>query len=182
METALTSIDGLVILTPRTFRDERGVFRETWSEEAFRQATGEEVAFVQDNESRSLKGVLRGLHFQSPPHAQGKLVRCAAGRVLDVAVDIRRGSATFGQHVAIELSADDGRQIWIPPGFAHGFLSLEPHTVLNYKCTQPYAPGHEGALRWDDPYLAIEWGIREPLVSPKDAAAAFWSDFNSPFD
>lgn len=181
MEVQSTKFEGLLLLTPRAFKDERGVFRETWSRRAFAEATGLDVEFVQDNESRSGAGVLRGLHFQVPPHAQGKLVCCAAGRVLDVAVDLRTASPTFGQHLRVELSAANGMQLWIPPGFAHGFVSLEPDSVLHYKCTSGYAPGAEGALRWDDADLGIDWGVDAPLISPKDADAGRWADFESPF-
>jgi dTDP-4-dehydrorhamnose 3,5-epimerase len=181
MEVKRTAIEGVLEFIPRTFADERGMFRETWSQAAFEAATGISIAFVQDNESRSAAGVVRGLHFQVPPHAQGKLVRCAAGRVLDVVVDLRRGSPTFGQHVKLELSAAIGNQLWIPPGFAHGFAALEPDAVLAYKCTAGYAPESEASLRWDDPDLAIDWGVAAPLLSPKDASAGSWSDFASPF-
>ena len=181
MEIKQTPLEGVLECIPRTFSDERGMFRETWSQATFASATGLSVVFVQDNESRSAAGVVRGLHFQVPPHAQGKLVRCAVGRVLDVAVDLRSSSPTFGHHVKVELSAEAGNQLWIPPGFAHGFAALEPDSVLAYKCTAGYAPGSEAALRWDDPDLGIEWGVAEPLLSPKDAGAGSWADFASPF-
>ncbi len=181
MEARRTALAGVLELIPRTFGDERGWFRETWSDRAFREATGLALDFVQDNESISARGVIRGLHFQAPPHAQGKLVRCGAGRIRDVAVDLRTGSPTYGQHVAVELTAEAGNQLWIPAGFAHGFAALEADSVLLYKCTAGYAPGSEGALRWDDPALAIDWGVEAPLLSPKDEAAGHWADFHSPF-
>ncbi len=179
MET--TALEGVLVLKPRVFADDRGSFQETWSTRAFVAATGVEVEFVQDNESRSGAGVVRGLHFQAPPHAQGKLVRCSQGRVLDVIVDIRRSAPTFGQHVAVELTPENGRQVWIPPGFAHGFASLEDGTVFQYKCTALYAPEFEGDLRWDDPFLGIDWRVSAARLSPKDEVATPWSAFQSPF-
>lgn len=181
MEVKQLDIKGILLLTPRTFEDERGRFRETWSHEQFQNALGERVEFVQDNESQSHRGVVRGLHFQCPPHAQGKLVRCAVGRVLDVVVDIRSGSPTFGKHERVELSASNGHQLWIPSGFAHGFASLEDGSVLQYKCTAYYAPSHEGSIKWDDPELAIDWGIDVPNISPKDAIAPSWKALKTPF-
>lgn len=181
MDVRKTALEGVLVLVPRTFGDDRGRFRETWSVAAFQSATGLEVDFVQDNESRSALGVIRGLHFQGPPFAQGKLVRCVHGRVRDVAVDLRRNSPTYGQHVVVELTDEGGEQFWIPPGFAHGFAALEEGAVLAYKCTAGYAPQAEGALRWNDPDLAIDWGVADPLLSEKDAAAGWWAEFQSPF-
>jgi len=181
MEVKRFDIQGILLLTPRTFADERGLFRETWSREQFAKVVGEAVDFVQDNESQSHRGVLRGLHFQRPPHAQGKLVRCAVGRILDVVVDLRRKSPTFGKHERIELSALNGHQLWIPPGFAHGFASLEDGSVLQYKCTDYYAPDHEGSLKWDDPDLGIDWGVDDPNISAKDAEAHSWKALETPF-
>ena len=168
-----TAIDGVLVLEPALFGDERGFFMESFNQRLFDDAVGHPVAFVQDNHSRSARGVLRGLHFQRAPHAQGKLVRVSAGAVFDVAVDIRPGSASYGRWVGIELSAANHRQMWIPPGLAHGFLVLSDSADFLYKTTDYYAPQAEGGLRWDDPALAISWpdaGV-PPLLSAKDAAA-----------
>lgn len=181
MEVKALSLKGLLLFTPRTHADERGRFRETWSHAQFQSAVGERIDFVQDNESLSHRGVIRGLHFQVPPHAQGKLVRCAAGRVLDVVVDIRRESPTYGRHERVELSASNGHQLWVPPGFAHGFACLDDGSILQYKCTEYYAPRHEGSLLWNDPELRIDWGVDAPKLSPKDAGAPTWRSFDSPF-
>lgn len=181
MELQTTPIDGLLLLRPRLFEDERGAFSETWNQKVFDEATGSTVRFVQANESISKAGVLRGLHFQVPPHAQGKLVRVVRGRVLDVAVDLRCGSPTFGQHHAALLTGENRWQFYVPPGFAHGFLSLEDDTVFQYLCTALYHPDSEQALRWDDPDLGIDWGIKAPEVSPKDAQAPSFEGFQSPF-
>ncbi|HEX5687198.1 MAG TPA: dTDP-4-dehydrorhamnose 3,5-epimerase [Ideonella sp.] len=173
MRIEKTAIDGVLVFEPKLFGDERGFFMESFNQRLFDDAVGAPVAFVQDNHSRSARGVLRGLHFQRAPHAQGKLVRVAAGAVFDVAVDIRPGSATHGQWVGVELSADNHRQLWIPPGLAHGFLVLSDSADFLYKTTDYYAPQAEGSLRWDDPDLAIDWpdvGV-VPVLSPKDAAA-----------
>ena len=152
----------------------RGFFFESFNQKAFNEATGLDLNFVQDNHSRSAKGVLRGLHYQLSPHAQGKLVRVVRGAVLDVAVDIRQGSPTFGQWVGVELSEDNHRQLWIPPGFAHGFLSLADDSVTLYKTTAYYSPAHERCIRWDDPQLAIDWPLQglTPQLSGKDQAGA----------
>ena len=139
------------------------------------------MTFVQDNESVSGAGVLRGLHFQVPDRAQGKLVRVVRGAALDVAVDLRKGSPTYGQHQTAMLTGDNRWQFWVPPGFAHGFLTLEPNTVFCYKCTEVYSPEHERALRWNDPDLAIDWGTDAPLLSSKDAEAGAFADFETPF-
>lgn len=172
------AIDGPLEIEPRVFGDERGFFLETWSRAAFAEI-GIDCDFVQDNHSRSAKGVLRGLHFQDPM-AQGKLVRVARGRAWDVAVDIRRGSPSYGRWAEVELSAERHNLFWVPPGFAHGFLSLEDDTDFLYKCTQYYAPQHEKALRWDDPDLAIAWPLEGivPQVSAKDAAAVSFADWD----
>lgn len=170
MNVIATAISDVLIIEPRVFGDERGFFFESFNEKAFRQATGLNVSFVQDNHSKSSKNVLRGLHFQLPPHQQGKLVRATQGAVLDVAVDIRKDSATFGQYVAVELSAENKRQLWIPPGLAHGFLVLSESAEFLYKTTDYYAPAAERCIRWDDPQLAIPWPLTElPRVSAKDA-------------
>ena len=169
MEVIRTAIDGPVILEPRIFRDDRGYFFESFSEREFNEKVAD-VHFVQDNESRSCYGVIRGLHFQKPPYAQAKLVRVIRGSVLDVAVDIRRGSPTFGQHVAVELTDDNHRQFFIPRGFAHGFSVLSDEVVFQYKCDSFYAPQSEGAIAWDDPDLAIDWRIPadRAILSEKD--------------
>ena len=169
MEVIKTKIDGVVIIEPRLFRDDRGYFFESFSQRDFQEKVCRTV-FVQDNESKSSYGVLRGLHFQKPPHAQSKLVRVIKGAVLDVAVDIRRGSPTFGQHVAVELSEENHRQFFIPRGFAHGFSVLTDEVIFQYKCDNFYAPQSEGALAWDDPELGIDWRIPtdKVLLSEKD--------------
>lgn len=169
MEVIKTDIDGVVIIEPRIFRDERGYFFESFSQRDFQEKVCNTV-FVQDNESKSSYGVLRGLHFQKPPYAQSKLVRVIKGTVLDVAVDIRKGSPTFGQHVAVELTEDNHRQFFIPRGFAHGFSVLTDEVIFQYKCDNFYAPQSEGALAWDDPDLGIDWRIPtdKVLLSEKD--------------
>jgi dTDP-4-dehydrorhamnose 3,5-epimerase len=168
MRVVETGIPGLLILEPQVFGDDRGFFLESWNAERFR-AAGLDVAFVQDNHSRSSRGVLRGLHFQNP-NPQGKLVRVTAGRVWDVAVDLRTSSPHFGAWTGVELSAANKRMVWIPPGFAHGFVTLEDGTDFLYKCTAPYDPSTEHTLQWDDPTVGIEWPITEVTVSAKDAA------------
>lgn len=175
-------LDGPLMVRPRQFGDDRGRFSETWRSAHFEAALGHAVTFVQDNESVSGEGVLRGLHFQVPDKAQGKLVRVAHGSALDVAVDLRRSSPTFGQHQMVLLTAENRWQFWVPPGFAHGFVTLEPETLFCYKCTEEYSPEHERALLWNDPDLGIDWGVGEPLLSPKDAAAPRFCDFESPFE
>ena len=169
MEVIKTDIDGVVIIEPRIFRDERGYFFESFSQRDFQEKVCNTV-FVQDNESKSSYGVLRGLHFQKTPYAQSKLVRVIKGAVLDVAVDIRKGSPTFGQHVAVELTEDNHRQFFIPRGFAHGFSVLTDEVIFQYKCDNFYAPQSEGALAWDDPDLGIDWRIStdKVLLSEKD--------------
>lgn len=178
MKAIPTDIEGVLILEPRVFGDARGFFMESFNAKTFNELVGHEVNFVQDNHSRSAKGVLRGLHFQKAPHAQGKLVRVTAGAVFDVAVDIRKDSPSFGRWAGVELSADNHRQFWIPPGLAHGFLVLSDSADFLYKTTDYYAPQAEGALRWDDPDLAIAWpdiGMA-PQLSAKDAVAGFLRD------
>lgn len=170
MNVIKTDIEGVFIIEPRVFGDERGYFLESFSERDFAAATGLEVRFVQDNESRSKKGVLRGLHFQKDPYAQAKLVRVVQGRVLDVAVDIREGSPTFGKYVATELSGDNHRQMFIPKGFAHGYVVLEDDTVFQYKCDEYYHPESEGGIAWNDAQIGIEWPLSESelILSEKD--------------
>ncbi len=169
MKVIPTAIEGVVVIEPDLFGDERGYFFESFSERRFCEQV-RSVRFVQDNESKSSYGVLRGLHFQKPPHAQSKLVRVIEGRVLDVAVDIRRGSPTFGQHVAVELTGENHRQFFIPRGFAHGFSVLSDEAIFQYKCDNYYAPQSEGAVAWNDPDLAIDWRIPadKVLLSEKD--------------
>ncbi|WP_226627670.1 dTDP-4-dehydrorhamnose 3,5-epimerase [Alloyangia pacifica] len=183
MKIEPTKLQGVMVLTPRRFGDHRGFFSESYSRKAFAEA-GIDIAFVQDNHSLSAKvGTVRGLHFQAPPHAQAKLVRCGKGRLFDVAVDIRKGSPTYGQWVGEELSFENGRQLMIPAGFLHGFTTLEPDTEIIYKCTDYYAPECDGAVRFDDPDIGIDWGVdlSDAVLSEKDAAAPFLKDFNSPF-
>jgi dTDP-4-dehydrorhamnose 3,5-epimerase len=170
MEVERTAIEGVLVLRPKVFQDPRGYFLESFNQEEFTRATGSQTVFVQDNESGSAKGVLRGLHLQVGEHAQAKLVRVTAGAVLDVCVDLRPGSATFGKHVPIRLDARGKTMFFIPPGLAHGFLALEEDTVFLYKCSAPYAPQAERTILWNDPDLAIDWGIADPLVSAKDQA------------
>lgn len=169
MNVIKTVIDGLVIIEPRVFGDSRGYFFESFSERDFKREVAD-VDFVQDNESKSSYGVVRGLHFQRPPYAQAKLVRVVKGKVLDVAVDLRKGSPTFGHHVAVELSEDNHRQMFIPRGFAHGFSVLSDEVIFQYKCDNFYAPQSEGAVAWDDPDLGIDWKVPadKALLSDKD--------------
>jgi dTDP-4-dehydrorhamnose 3,5-epimerase len=169
MEVIRTDIEGLVIIQPRLFKDERGYFFESFSQREFAEKVAP-VDFVQDNESKSSYGVLRGLHFQKPPYAQAKLVRVVKGRVVDVAVDLRKGSTTYGKYEAVELSEDNHRQLFIPRGFAHGFCVLSPEVIFQYKCDNYYAPSSEGAIRWDDPDLDIDWRIpsEDVILSSKD--------------
>jgi dTDP-4-dehydrorhamnose 3,5-epimerase len=171
MNVTPATIPEVLILEPKVFGDARGFFFESFNQKDFTQATGLDLQFVQDNHSRSAKGVLRGLHYQLPPHAQGKLVRVVRGAVFDVAVDIRKSSPTFGRWVGVELSEDNHRQFWIPPGFAHGFLTLSESADFLYKTTDYYAPQHEGCIAWNDPAIAIHWphGI-QPQLSAKDQA------------
>ena len=182
MKFVNTSIEGLVVIEPTVFEDDRGYFSESYNKKKFEKAIGE-ISFVQDNESKSSKGVLRGLHFQKPPYAQAKLVRCIEGKVLDVAVDIREGSETFGQHITVELSGENKKQVFIPRGFAHGFLVLSNSAIVSYKVDNSYAPAFDAGIRWDDSLLNIQWGVSESevLVSEKDAKLPFFSEFETPF-
>ncbi|MGZ5214823.1 MAG: dTDP-4-dehydrorhamnose 3,5-epimerase [Caldimonas sp.] len=172
MKVTPTDIEGVLVFEPQVFGDSRGFFLESFNQQAFDAALGRHVAFVQDNHSRSARGVLRGLHWQDPPHAQGKLVRVVSGAVFDVAVDVRSGSPTFGRWFGTELSGANHRQLWIAPGLAHGFLVLSDSADFLYKTTEYYAPAAERTIRWDDPDLAIAWpGLgMVPIVSAKDAA------------
>lgn len=173
MRVTPTAIEGVLIIEPKVFGDERGFFMETFNQKAFDEAVGTPVRFVQDNHSRSMRGVLRGLHYQSSPHAQGKLVRVVHGAVFDVAVDIRRDSPTYGRWVGVELSAQSHRQMWIPAGLAHGFFVLTDQADFLYKTTDYYVPAAERSIRWDDPTLGIDWPLngQPPVLSAKDAAA-----------
>lgn len=171
MKAVATEIPGLLIFEPKVFSDDRGWFMECFHQGEFDQAVGEHILFVQDNHSLSRKWVLRGLHFQRSPYAQGKLVRVVSGAVWDVAVDIRRSSPFFGKWVGMELSAENKRQFWIPPGFAHGFLTLSETAEFFYKATALYHPSSEGSIAWNDPRLAIEWPLCSPILAAKDAAA-----------
>lgn len=183
MEVIKTPIEGVVIIEPRLFNDGRGYFFESFSQRDFDQKVGT-VRFVQDNESKSSYGVLRGLHFQKPPYAQSKLVRVVKGAVLDVAVDIRKSSPTFGQHVAVELTEDNHRQLFIPHGFAHGFSVLSDEVIFQYKCDNFYAPQSEGAIAWNDPALGIDWRIPadKVILSEKDKHHPLLKDAERLFD
>jgi dTDP-4-dehydrorhamnose 3,5-epimerase len=178
-----TEIEGLKIIEPRIFGDARGYFFESFSVRDFVAQTGIEVTFVQDNESKSRYGVVRGLHFQKPPYAQSKLVRVVCGTVLDVAVDIRKGSPTYGRHVAVELSGENHRQLFLPKGMAHGFAVLSDEVVFQYKCDEYYHPESEGAIAWDDPTLAIDWRLpkKDVLLSEKDSHHPKFNEFVTPF-
>lgn len=176
-----TALPGVLLLTPKRHGDARGFFSESWSRQRMTEA-GIDIDFVQDNHSLSARvGTVRGLHFQSPPHAQAKLVRCGRGALFDVAVDIRRGSPTYGQWVGYELSFENGRQLLVPAGFLHGFATRAPDTEIVYKCSDYYAPDCDGAVRWDS--CGIDWGMdgTDVLLSEKDAAAPALADFDSPF-
>lgn len=180
MKVIDTAIPDVLIMEPTVFGDERGFFLESFNQRRFNDAVGREVNFVQDNHSRSAQGVLRGLHYQVV-QPQGKLVRCTVGEVFDVAVDIRANSSTFGQWVGVHLSAENKRQLWIPEGFAHGFVVLSEIADFQYKATDYYAPEHERAIRWDDPALAIEWPLScPPLLSEKDKKAPLFADAELP--
>ena len=175
MQATPLAIADVMLIEPKVFGDSRGFFYESFNQQAFDQATGVHLPFVQDNHSRSRRGVLRGLHYQLPPKAQGKLVRVVRGAVFDVAVAIRRDSPTYGQWVGVELSEENHRQLWIPPGLAHGFVVLSETADFLYKTTDTYSPAHERSIRWDDPAIGIDWplaahGIAEPLLSDKDRA------------
>ena len=180
MEVVETNIKDLYIIKPKVFLDNRGYFFESYNKEAFTK-NNISVEFIQDNQSLSHKGVLRGLHFQSPPFAQGKLVRVIKGAVLDVAVDIRKDSATYGEHFSIELTEENKTMFYIPSGFAHGFVTLCDNTIFSYKCTQVYNKESEGTVFWNDLDLNINWQIENPLISEKDILGTIFKDFKSPF-
>jgi dTDP-4-dehydrorhamnose 3,5-epimerase len=174
-------IEGLLVIHPKQYADSRGYFFETFNAVKYAEMLGEDIVFVQDNVSVSKKNVLRGLHFQSPPAAQGKLVSVLHGKVIDVAVDLRPQSETYGQHVAMELSSENGLQFWIPAGFAHGFATLEENTIFSYKCTQFYSPQNEATIMCDDAKLDIDWCVDSPIVSEKDGLGMDFTKFVSPF-
>ncbi|UEG53975.1 dTDP-4-dehydrorhamnose 3,5-epimerase [Mucilaginibacter daejeonensis] len=182
MKVTTTAIEGLLIIEPRIFPDDRGYFFESYNKKKFEDA-GIIADFVQDNQSFSQKGTLRGMHAQAPPFAQGKLVRVIQGRVLDIAVDIRKDSPTYGQHVSVELSSENQLQFWVPPGFLHGFVTLEDDTIFTYKVTNYYDKDSEIGVLWNDPTLALGWGVNETevLLSPKDELLQKFDDFVSPF-
>lgn len=177
MNVIKTAIPDVLVFEPKVFGDERGFFFESFNHRVFEEAVGYPVNFVQDNHSKSSKGVLRGLHYQLPPHAQGKLVRCVAGEVFDVAVDIRKSSPTFGQWVGVHLSGENKRQLWIPEGFAHGFVTLSETAEFLYKTTNYYAPQSEGCLAWNDSQINIAWPIKNVLLSGKDRLGLTLSDY-----
>jgi len=177
-------ISGVVLFKPKKFSDDRGFFMETFKSDVFNEIVGGNTVFVQDNHSLSVpRGTIRGLHFQSPPHGQGKLVRCARGSIIDVAVDVREGSPTYGQHVSVELNTSNAHQLWVPEGFLHGFATLEPDTEVVYKVTDYYAPECDGNVLWNDPDLNIDWGVTEDdaVLSGKDAVAPAFGTFQTPF-
>jgi len=180
MKLIKTPIQDLIVIEPKVFQDDRGYFFESWSKTVF-EKEGLNLNFVQDNQSLSSKGVLRGLHFQNPPFAQGKLVTVIQGSVMDVSVDIRKNSPTYGKHLAIVLSGKNKTSIWIPQGFAHGFVTLEDNTIFTYKCTDVYNRESEGSILWNDKDLNINWGMQNPIVSEKDASSPTFSMLNSQF-
>jgi dTDP-4-dehydrorhamnose 3,5-epimerase len=173
-------IKGLIEIFPKVFGDQRGFFLETFNAPRYNEIL-RNIQFVQDNFSSSNKGVLRGLHFQIPPYSQGKLVQVITGSALDVAVDLRRNSETYGQHVKVLLSSEKRNQFWIPEGFAHGFLALEDNTIFSYKCTNYYNPQSEVTILWNDRNLKIDWQIDNPIISPKDKEGVLFKDFDTPF-
>ncbi|MCF8235123.1 MAG: dTDP-4-dehydrorhamnose 3,5-epimerase [Bacteroidales bacterium] len=180
MKIIKTNIPVVLLIEPKVFADDRGYFFESYNRKEFVEHGIPEI-FIQDNESKSQKGVLRGLHFQKPPYAQGKLVRVIKGAVIDVAVDIRKGSESYGQWTSAELSEENKKMLWVPPGMAHGFVTLEDETIFSYKCTELYNKNSEGSIRWDDPDLNINWGVENPVLSEKDKQAPLFRDFVSPF-
>lgn len=182
MQVEPTAIPDVLVLIPRRFGDHRGWFSETWNAEAMKKA-GLDMPWVQDNHSMSAAAqTLRGLHYQSPPHAQDKLVRCTRGAIFDVAVDVRVGSPSFGHWVGVDLTQENGRQLLVPKGFLHGFVTREANTEVQYKCSDLYAPDCDAAVRWDDPDIGIDWGLTgAPVLSEKDQAAPFLRDLKSPF-
>ena len=180
MNLVKTNVDGLVVLNPIIFNDQGGSFIESYNKKNINKLLGN-VNFVQDNESESFRGVLRGLHFQNPPFEQGKLIRVISGAVLDFAIDIRKNSATYGQHFSVVLNGDNKTSFWIPPGFAHGFITLEDDTIFTYKCTGVYNKESEGSIVWNDKDLNIDWGWDSPIVSDKDQDSPSFSDLKTNF-
>ena len=181
MQITPTALPEVLEITPARFGDHRGFFSETWNRSAMAEA-GIDIDFCQDNHSLSAeRHTLRGLHFQAPPSAQDKLIRVIAGTILDVAVDIRKGSPNYAQWVAVELAAETGNQLFVPKGFLHGFLTLTPDTQVVYKCSDYYAPATDGGIRWNDPTIGIEWGVDDVTLSGKDTIAPFLADFETPF-
>ena len=180
MQVQETGFEGLLILQPRVFKDDRGAFWESWNETTFKNLSLD-ICFVQDNQSVSSKNVLRGLHFQRPPHAQGKLVRVTKGKALDIVVDLRKGSKTLGKHFKLKLSSKKANMLWIPAGFAHGFVALENDTVFQYKCDALYHPEHEDCLIWNDPSLAIDWEVKDPIISSKDEKGKLFKELHAIF-
>lgn len=180
MKVIQTGIEGLVEIEPRVFTDERGYFYESYNQQVF-TSLGIDAQFVQDNQSLSQTGVVRGLHFQAPPFAQGKLVRVIQGAVLDVAVDIRKDSPTYGKHHSVLLTGQNKKMFWVPPGFAHGFATLKDETIFTYKCSGVYNKESEGCVLWNDEQLKIDWGVENPIISAKDAVGTPWLGFKSPF-
>lgn len=188
MDIKYFNIDGPCQFTPKRFGDARGFFMESFRQSSFEAAAKTSIKFVQDNHSRSAqKGTVRGLHFQTPPHPQGKLVRCIKGKILDIAVDARKASPTYGRHIKAELSEENNAQLWVPPGFLHGFVTLSDAVDVQYKCTDYYAPDCDGSVLWNDPDLGIDWGSdwgfdpKTAILSDKDKAAQRFADFISPF-
>lgn len=181
MEVTKTNFDGLLIMQPRVFKDDRGYFFEYFRKDVLKDF-GVNVEFVQSNESQSQKNVLRGLHFQNPPFEQGKLIRVVKGAVMDVTVDIRKSSPNYGQWFAYELNEENKTILWIPPGFAHGFLTLSDNTIFQYECTNYYHKDSEGSIRWNDPTINIDWKISDPIISDKDKFAPLFKDFVSRFN
>ena len=180
MQVQKTGFEGLLILQPRIFKDDRGAFQESWNATTFKQL-GLNISFVQDNQSVSHKNVLRGLHFQHPPHAQGKLVRVTRGSALDVVVDLRKDSKTFKKYFKIELSDVKANMLWVPAGFAHGFVALEDNTVFQYKCDALYNPQTEDCLKWNDSSIGIDWEVESPIISAKDLEGKSFNELTNPF-
>lgn len=180
MKFVKTGFKDLTEIYPKVFKDDRGLFFESWNKNVFTEH-GINYEFKQDNQSISQKNVLRGLHFQVPPHEQGKLVRVASGKALDVVVDLRKNETTYGKHHKVILSAEENNMLWVPPGFAHAFLALENNTIFVYKCSGLYNKESERIIKWDDDYLDIDWGVESPIVSEKDKEGVCFSDYRSPF-